>query len=175
MGALLSRYLWRLNPALKGPTASATAGIAGWMVLPVLQALMSLPVLIFVIVEWADSVGDRASFDAISATTRGLVIATLLLVGAMIPAAITQLALLFRKRSSFPLTFILMKAGYIALGLLSVIIVARGTDSKATHQGIGELIGTVFSAAIWIAYVLVSERVRATFVRDSHGGYPRPD
>ncbi len=82
---------------------------------------------------------------------------------ALLLATVFLIYLMFTKRRSFP-------AGYIALswigavwgGLITASVAALGLAESYLDPGV---VRDFLSAALWTAYMLSSERVRATFVR----------
>lgn len=175
IGILLLRWFWSMSPRVAIPPAGAPVGIDGWMWFPVLQAILAPFSLIYAISEWAESVGKRLPFDALEGAPLVYVTGTLLLIGVMLPLCIAQLVLLFRRRSSYPRLFVTMKAGFVIVAVFAVLIVGQSSNTTLLYKTIAELVGALVFSAIWCAYILMSERVKATFVRDARGEYPRAD
>jgi glucan phosphoethanolaminetransferase (alkaline phosphatase superfamily) len=143
------------------------------MVFPTLQAIVGPIAVVYSIVQWFKGYGDQASYELLSSASRMFMLASLVLQGVLLMACLAQPVLLFRKRNSFPLAFVVIKTGFIVVAILSVCIIAFGRyDGSALARVIGTLAGTMIFAAIWVAYILKSQRVRATFVRDVRGEYP---
>jgi hypothetical protein len=184
-GALLIRWLQRYdNPSFPKPaSAQAPEGIAGWLLLPAFGTLVSPILLGYALYAWrhAFDAGTWATLgstqDAVLAHWGKIGMFFFLLLGyALLLLSAFLVYLLFRKRRAFP-------AGYIALlwmvMLWSVISQAsfaalglNGSGTVGWIRTISPLVRDAISAGIWTAYIMRSERVRATFSRVANRAAP---
>jgi hypothetical protein len=122
--------------------------------------------------DWATKFGDDSAFVAQSPGIQAAILGGVCLLGTLFVTSGAQLGLLFRRRSAFPLAFIVMKCGLVAWAVLALVIAATDDEWAVVQKAAGALLAALASGAAWIAYILTSQRVRATFVRDSRGAYP---
>lgn len=184
-GALLIRWLQRYDDLSFPRPASAQApeGIAGWLLLPAFGTLVSPILLGYALYAWrhAFDAGTWATLgstqDAVLAHWGKIGMFFFLLLGyALLLLSAFLIYLLFKKRRAFP-------AGYIALlwmiMLWSVISQAssaalglNGSGTVGWIRTISPLVRDAISAGIWTAYIMRSERVRATFSRIANRAAP---
>lgn len=178
-GALLIRWLHRYeNPRFPGPpTANAPVGLRGWMILPAIGVIITPFVIGYVLYAW------RGNFDAAVWTNVGngqdpvlahwgkIGLFVMLLLGyALLLLSAFVNYLMFARRRAFP-------AGYIAIlwigalwGALSqASITALGLDDNYMNS---RVMHDFLAAALWSAYMVKSDRVRATFVRTRRAPAP---
>jgi len=173
-GALLIRWLHRYdNPRFPKPaSAHAPEGIAGWLLLPALGTLVTPFLLAYALFNWRNAfdAGWWATLgseqDAVLAHWGKIGMFFFLLLGyALLLLSAFLLYLLFKKRRNFP-------AGYLALLWMAVLwgVISHGSFAALGLKGSGtvgwiRLVLDAISAGIWTAYMMRSERVRATFSR----------
>lgn len=102
--------------------------------------------------------------------TRNLALAALILFEVAANAALCVFVLLaallfFMRRREAPLWNILVIGGGLLFLLIDTLAVYLIADVSMESAEQGQLVGIFVGAAIWIPYFLVSERVKATFVR----------
>ncbi len=171
-GGLLVRWLHRYeNAGFPGPApANAPTGIGGWLVLPALGTIVTPLVVGYTFYAWRDyfDAGVWANLghsqDAVLAHWGKIgMFCTILLSYALFLMGAYLIYLLVTKRRTYP-------PGYIAMMWISAIwgalaqvsIAALGVEEKYIVPGI---IRDFLAAALWSAYMVKSDRVRATFVR----------
>lgn len=152
---------------------SEPRGLGGWLVLVMIGLIVS-PIRIGILVGTIVlSLFQGGTWEVL--TTPGsehyhplwapLLIFELAINGAFILAGVALLALFFAKSRRFPRMFIL----YVAISLIFQIVdyvlgeqipavAAAGAESNV------EIARTVITAVIWVPYMLVSKRVKNTFV-----------
>lgn len=145
--------------------------IGGWIIIPMIGLFISPFMIARDIISWDyfDSNTIHGLFDSASIRYNpalggliGLEIAFNILIAGF---AVLLLALLFRKRSSFPVLmryYLLVNAGFIAL---EVIIIAPMDILAAAEMRdlYSQLFRSLVGAAIWVPYFISSERVKGTF------------
>lgn len=174
-GGLAIRWLWRYDdPRLpKPPTAGAPVGIGGWLLLPAVTLVITaivLPLLFVVLYDYFDAgswTNVGAGKDPVLAHWGKIALFFAMLLGyALWLIVVFLLYLLFTKRRGFAPGFILMLWLGLIWGALSefsmdMIAVEETNPGKFVFAVLRDLIGAV----VWTAYMMQSERVRATFVR----------
>jgi hypothetical protein len=77
--------------------------------------------------------------------------------------------LFFRKRRSFPAHFTTFALAIVVFAIVDLVTVnvvsSRTLDAERLGEHVGAILRSSVSAAIWVSYVRVSRRVKATFVR----------
>jgi hypothetical protein len=151
--------------------ADAPVGLGGWMIIPVLSTVVAPFVMAFALYElrhyavpgvWSVVGADTLHQGWLHAGIVGMIsLGIVTLVGSLLCALS-----LFTKDRRFP-------ALYIALIWLAFIwgacavLTANALEETAAEipKSIAELFRDLFSGVIWTAYMLSSQRVRATFRR----------
>jgi hypothetical protein len=169
-GWFFSRRLpWRLPDA----EPYAPSGIAGWMIFPVLGAVITPFKLAFVLVTWFRNLGDPASFYPLTAAVQVAMLLEFVIVNAMVVLCLLQLWSLIKQERRFPYVFVSM----MLLSLTGAVLdtVALGLMGTAMSREFDSSLRTTVVAAVpsvlWITYMLSSQRVRATFVRGGGEDY----
>lgn len=149
--------------------------IGGWLILVALIVVVSPLRIVFVVFPIYAGLVSDGSWAAL--TTPGSAVynpslSTFIMVEAALNCAIflswLYLAfLLFSKRRKFPKVFIMLLAATLAIQFLDAwVIQVIVPDQKAFDQEtMVELGRTIIACAIWIPYMLTSQRVKATFVK----------
>jgi Protein of unknown function (DUF2569) len=149
-------------------------GIAGWLLLFAIGMVVRPILLVLDLFDtyWtlAKTEGIGLIFDPSSEYFRGgllifimfELIANIILVG----ATIYQLILFFKRSRSFPKFFIWVTGCGLLLLLVDGVIGHQFIPDEPMFdpEASRDLVRSFVSAAIWIPYVLVSKRVRATFI-----------
>lgn len=168
VGLLASVILWFWDPAPRAPGTRGYQGLGGWMVLPVIGCVLLPLVSLVQIGALFGNLDDMAvvlaveegfigwrSYYVLSAFGNGLF--TLL--------GVLQAVLLFRKRTSFPWIFIGLSAASVTANLMLLGMEGSLMDfdpetgsEKDVARGVGRLL-------VWGSYMVMSERVKATFIR----------
>ena len=74
--------------------------------------------------------------------------------------------LFFTKKREFPNWFIGVYLVFIAYNIVDASYYALLFPEESLRSSLGVILGQMIGAAIWILYILKSERVRLTFVED---------
>lgn len=175
VGGLAIRWLWRYeDPRYPKPaSANAPEGIGGWLVLPAINLVFTIGSLVFLYYAWFQYFDANlwtkmgSDEDPVIAHWGKIGVFSFLMMGyALLLVSMFAVYLLIKKRRGFAPGFI----GIIWSGLIWSIVVqvslrAVGMDdSSAMTLGVSLARDLIF-ALVWTAYMLRSERVRATFVR----------
>jgi hypothetical protein len=180
-GGLLIRWLHGYeNPLFPGPApANAPVGIRGWLVLPALGTITTPLLIGYALYLWEGyfDAGVWANLgngqDAVLAHWGKIgMFCAMLLAYVLLLLSAFVIYWLFTKRRAFP-------PGYIALlwigafwgAIIQVSVAALGAEDKYVDASV---VRDFLTAALWTAYMMKSDRVRATFVRTRTALAPSP-
>jgi hypothetical protein len=176
LAAVLVRHVWRApGQPLPDPRPDAPSGLGGWLALVTLGVLIA-PVML-AIALWGErtmlnadvyaTVGSQFSSAWIAFVVKVAVLALVFLEAALFVTSLLLPLLFFSRRRTFPRVFIAFTVTATVYALLSAAFLWRlyGSDSKDVVSAFAELVRSVLQAGIWSAYMLRSQRVRATFTR----------
>jgi len=158
---LLTRLRWRLPKA----EPDSPTGLAGWLVLPIIGVWLSPFVLAYSIVNWFHDLGSAAQFAASAENIRWMLLLQFGVLSATIVVSVMTVVLLFRRARAFPFAFIALQVlglSILVIDMASLFALGDSVDSNPYEKNPLPLRTSV--SALWIVYVLVSQRVRATFV-----------
>ena len=156
---LLARLRWHRSPA----ESDAPVGFGGWMVLPVLGVTLSPILLAYGIVKWFEQLGTAARFDATAESFRWMLLVQFGVHCATMMVSLMAVWLLFKRMRTFPLAFIAVQVLAMSIQIIDLASLhAMGQDSGPSE--VSRLSFRTAGSALWILYMLVSQRVRATFV-----------
>lgn len=164
---------WRWDPEPKPAGPDAPRGIRGWLLLPALGVVVVPCVLAWAARVWggfaAKNVWEAApglARDGWEATAHAGILfcqagSVLLFVMSLLLAA-----LFFRKRTSAPAMFVAFNLAVWLWGsALQVWLILSGLDTETTPAELtGGLVRDSLPIFIWTIYMVVSRRVKATFV-----------
>lgn len=88
--------------------------------------------------------------------------------------SVLLLVLFFKRRSSFPRIAVLALPAAVVLQAVDLWLSALLPGIESTPQDITKLVRDAVGAALWVAYLLCSRRVKATFVRRYRAAVPPP-
>lgn len=179
IGGLTIRWLWRYeDPRYPTPApAGAPEGIGGWLLLPALGLIVSTGTLAYMFYAWGNffdaapwaNLGDDQ--DPVLAHWGKIGVFFFLLIGyALLMVNAFLLFLMFTKRRGFAPGYI----GFMWAGLIWSIVVeaslrALGLEEASLAKSFASIVRDAIGSGIWTAYMLKSDRVRATFVRTRSG------
>jgi S1-C subfamily serine protease/Flp pilus assembly protein TadD len=134
----------------------ALSGIAGWLILPALNLFFSPLWTAFSIYQDCTFLGN----SRIAHLHSVLLIEILLLSGMLLFQGYVAVAFFRRQRATPKLVIALLIARVVSnlIDWLAVVSVTR------ENPGIGDLLGSLVVAVVWIPYFLRSKRVKATFI-----------
>ena len=181
-GYALLGFLRRRVPKVQPIDPSWPSGIAGWLLLPMLNTI-ALPFAIGAalyqyrphldIHTW-NAVGAGASDVAIQLLQLGHF--TLVATGvALLMIACYTVFLLFNRRRAYPFTWVLLLWAWFGWLMLDMILFsATPGDGPKVFEGGASLGRAVVFGIAWTAYMSRSRRVAATFIRDDATRAPVP-
>jgi len=174
VGAALAFWLARPRWRLADAEPNAPKGFSGWLVLPVIGVSCGPFLLGYSIWAWFEQLGTAAQYASTAESVRWMVLLQFGVVGATMPVSLMTAWLLFRRMRMFPFAFIALQVLTGSVLVIDMVTLLSMGESLASsgYEG-NRMIMRVLVAALWIGYMLVSQRVRATFVnpgRDEHSG-----
>ena len=177
----VARRAWRYDPPARGIVDPALAGINGWLLLYTFSVVLGpVSLLMSLWTNVAPMAMPRwSTLTAFGGSQYHPLWAPALLFEfaghlALLVASVTLLLLYFRQRSSYP---------RLAVGFLAALCLFKGVDlaiasrlpgTTLTMEDWGEASRLLLSALIWGSYLLLSKRVRSTFVRRLREPAPAP-
>jgi hypothetical protein len=158
----LRRLPWRLPQAEPG----APSGLHGWMILPLVGVIASVAYVLFQAKTWFTEIGTAGQFEALAERVQLLLLIELLIHAALIVISIFTAYVMLRRRRTFPAAFVTLQLfGFSMLAVDTAALAAMGEAlAKDYQQQTAQLAARALATGMWCFYVLVSQRVRATFV-----------
>lgn len=149
--------------------------IGGWLILvaigivitPLRMLAQVLPTYVKIFTEgsWvALSTPGSATYNA---SLSAFIAVEMLVNGLLLMGALYLIFLFFSKRKKFPKVYILLSASTLVIQILDALIIQSILPQQDAfgQETVAEMGRTVIACAIWIPYMLTSQRVKATFVR----------
>jgi len=167
VGVAVSLALARVPWQLPAAESDAPVGFGGWLVLPILGALITPFLMSFNIWKWFGDIGTAEQFDGIATKVQAFLLLEFLTISALLVMSLFTLWFMFRRLRSFPFAFIVLHSGGLLMLVLDLIAIWLQGDhlAKERHQAVVALSTRGVSSLLWITYMAVSQRVRATFIR----------
>jgi hypothetical protein len=133
--------------------------VGGWLVLPALATYLTPFFMVY------------ASFDnfqyfsfSLPNTAQQIIVGVGLSFAALAIAWFYACVLLSRLDPLFPKTFVWLSLALVAVNFMGLCVLAAYTGTTPTVDDNRELVRSIVQSAIWVPYMLVSKRVRATFL-----------
>ncbi|MEO8809085.1 MAG: DUF3857 domain-containing protein [Rhodanobacter sp.] len=177
----LSVIAFKYDPSPANEPDQCLVGIRGWLLLLTLGLVLRPLVFGFSLLPLtrAMSLDTWSSLTTYGGSAYNAWWAPLLLFElaanlAQLVFSVLLLVLLFKRRTSFPRIAILLLGASIALQVGDLVLSRLVPGMKTTPDDISKALGGVLGVAIWVAYLLGSRRVKATFVRRYRISAPPP-
>lgn len=166
------RWLYRYDPEPRQTEPDWPAGIAGWLLIPALIAILSACDATYVMVAWVSYL-SADTWNALPGLVtepyrmwvRPVVLAITGCSIALFVACLLLLVLFFRQRTSAPYFFVAV-LWLRAIFKLTVETwsIASGMPHETTlSMALGMAIRSGIAGVLWTAYMIKSRRVKATF------------
>jgi len=163
----IRRMQWRLPDARPG----APVGIAGWLILPLIGVCLSPIVSIYYVWKFFGEIGSAVAFAKLAQNLQYLLMLEFLLICVRLVLSGYCVWAFFGQDRKFPHTFIAMSIVMMATVLVDAIVLQYAAARDGIPAGDQNLVVVLAAGALWIAYMLISQRVRATFVGDDGEDY----
>lgn len=166
IGVVVTLAIQRLPLRLPAANPGAPTGLGGWMIPPVIGVTLSPIILLRTLWTFFDQIGMAHVFQRLDLTVRYLMLGELLLLGILVVVSVYCVWSLYRQLPTFPAAFVLIHMlSWLSLAIDTAALVALGEPGKPQLMANeSSLVLRTFVSAIWVSYVLISQRVRATFV-----------
>lgn len=176
IGLGLSWQIWHsAGRPMSTPAAGGPNGLSGWLVLVGIGVVVSpfgiartlWELRSYLAADVYALVGTQYSSQWPGLWLRAGVLCTHFLLAFLLIASVLNAVQFFARRRTFVLTFVAMQVLEVGASLLGLLVLWQlvGAESEEVRSTFTDLVRSVLSAAIWITYMLVSRRVRATFTR----------
>jgi len=167
-------YFWRPDWPPQ-PAHPQFAGLRGWLILIAVGLLLRPFVSLASLADFA-YLFQLASWNQFTQTSgeyyhplwMPILFVEMFVILALIALSFLLIVLFFQRRRTFPPLFITLLAAsalFTILDALAQLPIAQKYPSLEMESGLREVVQTLIQAAIWIPYALISERVKATFIR----------
>ena len=172
---ILLFFFW--NPAPRPPSTTMHQGLGGWLVLPIIGILISPFTALYLISSYFTPLAEMNS--VLEAETDFYGWRLYYFSGALIETtylflSILLIIFLFTKRTSFPYLYITI-AIFTLITELYMISIESNLEILEDGVDRSTLLGqTIFRSILWGSYMLVSQRVKATFTKRHGHKYPPP-
>lgn len=155
---------------IEPPRETKLEGLGGWLILLVITLFVGVVSGLNNISEVADVATDSellARWDATNPGFSSYIQTALVMAVAFLLARIALIVMFFRRHRFFPKAFIavalLAPIWFIAESVLYQSV--SPSEPLFDARKLGGLLGGIVYTVIWVSYMLVSKRVKATFVR----------
>lgn len=169
--AWLAARVYRYDPEPAPAGDRRLAGFAGWLV--VLGLVLGFRLVMATAALWhmggALAIERWTALTTFGAPTYNALWAPLLLfelagnLGGWV-FTLLVLALFLKRRSSFPRVAMLVLVSGVLLQCVDLALSAQMPTLKATEKDIATIVRAVIGVSLWSAYLIRSQRVKATFV-----------
>jgi hypothetical protein len=145
-----------IDPLVSAPSAPECRGISGWLIL---IALNVLGAPIFYSVQIFNLIQERQTDLATDVASTVMYAVAFTLVGLMLAGWVTAAVLMFTHKRAFVKLWFVLTIPWIAYLFVKAYVFhgTRMQDDLAAPQALAILL-------IWVPYMLMSERVKNTFV-----------
>ncbi len=168
IGLLISIALYFWDPSSRASTFARPGGIGGWLVLPTIGCFINPITTLYVIVTDFGNIGADGItlFNAAAdqAEWRLYYCTSIFVESVQLCICILMLILLLRHRTSFPYVYVGFAVVLLCSLLLNFALQSNVPSALKSDNFAGEISTSVLRIFIWCAYMLISERVKATFV-----------
>lgn len=157
------------------PTEQQPLPLGGWLIIVAIGVVVSpFRMVISIFPEFFKQISEghwaaltTAGSPAYNPAIATLMVCELVVNIAMIVAWVVLACLMFAKRRAFPKVFITLQLATLVIQFTDALVVSMLLPGvEAFDQGTrGEIGRTVIACLIWTPYMLMSKRVKATFIR----------
>jgi hypothetical protein len=138
-------------------------GIGGWLILPAIGTVISVGLSGYAALQSILTLQGVAG-KSLPAGLLAFIWVELACQVAIGVGWIYAIVLLVKHKRQFPRAFIALLAISLLFNILDIIVAASAYNAPADPNDIRTIVRSVLALAIWAPYMLVSKRVRNTFV-----------
>lgn len=172
--SLLAFFFW--NPNERTPNSTSYVGIGGWLILPVIGLVLGPFIYAYQTLSFFTPLDEMAGYLTNEEVFIGfrLYYATGAFVGSFgFVLSLLCLVFLFSKRTAFPYLFIITLI-FNLVSLVLIFVLEEALPDLDKEPDLQALPRTIISTLIWASYMLRSDRIKATFVRQWGVSKPPP-
>jgi len=139
-------------------------GISGWLILPTIATFLMPIVALKDYVEVAIEYSKHPVWTAPMYTLFSVITAA---IAVQLGAQAYAIYCWFKRSANYPLAYIAAGLSVVLTWAMvnGVLLPAYGVSAFSDPQIVGELVRNMAFLIIWVPYMLISKRVRATFTR----------
>jgi len=147
------------------PQQVIPTGIKGWLILPAIGTVLS-PIYLVISVYGMQPNLEKiwAARSTLSTGLLTFVAVEFVLNIAFVLGWIAAIILLISKSPHYPKAYIALMGGMVIFLGVDMIVLAGAYNHAPDQQDVGSLVRTAIAAAVWCPYMMVSKRVKNTFV-----------
>lgn len=139
-------------------------GVSGWLIFPTIATFLMPIAALKDYIEVVIGYGNHPVWTAPMYNIFWVVTAA---IAVQLGAQAYAIYCWFKRSASYPLSYIAAGLSVVLTWVVinGVLLPAYGISAFSDPQSVGELVRSVAFLVIWVPYMLVSKRVRATFTR----------
>jgi len=141
--------------------SAAPQGLDGWLILPIIGTVVHPFILAYITVETVIVAVDAAGLNS---SMVAMLWIEIIVSGIFMLAYVYANVLLFRKNYLFPKMFIALAITGLMWTVMDILIALNAFDIRLTSSDHRDIARQVWNCLIWVPYMLVSKRVKNTFV-----------
>ncbi len=169
VGLALSLALYFWDPPVRHSDNPRLSGLGGWLVLPIIGCCILPFLTIYLISTYFSNLGpdnvDLFSDTKVQNKWRIYYCIAVFIEALTLPLSFIQIFLLFRRRTSFPYLFLGFEIMFFCSIILNQALLSYADSVNDLATFVGDITRSVIRVGIWGTYMIVSQRVRATFTR----------
>lgn len=177
IGLIISIAVYFWDPPARASTFPRPDGIGGWLILPTIGCFLNPFFSIYNITTYFDHIRDGGVnlFNAEADQSEWLIYycTSIFSESVQFVLCILLLVLLLKHRTSFPYAYIGFAVILLGSLVLDYALQSNVPSAEKTEGYDATIFSTAMKLAIWVAYMLNSQRVKATF--RTHRKTPSPE
>ena len=161
--SLLVFFFWNPRPRLA--TTHEHIGLGGWLILPIIGCLLNPFSALFLISSYnpVEEMEPVLQAESIFYGWRLYYFSGAFIETIFFFLSILTLVLLFTKRTCFPFIYITLVIYVTITEFYMILLESQLEDIEQSDERALEISKTILRAVLWGSYMIVSQRVRATF------------
>jgi hypothetical protein len=154
-----------MTEAVTTAQAAEPVGIKGWLILPAIGTILSPIYLTLSFIKLVPTLENVwAARAGLSAGLFVFVIVETVFNVVFILGWLAAVVLLVLKSPYYPKAYVALMGGMVVFLVVDMIVSSGGYNHQPEYDEIIALVRTILVAGIWMPYMLLSKRVKNTFV-----------